>query len=331
MRVLVTGGGGFLGSHIAARLYDLGDQVSILGRRKYSGLREGVESIQADLRDPEAVFHACQGKDAVFHAAAKPQIWGSAREFFEINVEGTRNVIEACKKQGVKKLIFTSSPSVVFDNSDMEYVDESVPYPESYLCEYPRTKALAEQLVLSANGDRLLTVALRPHLIWGPGDPHLIPRLIDRARKGQLVQVGDGTNKVDMIYIDNAVEAHMRACSALAPGSPVAGKCYFVSDGDPVILWDWINNLLGNLQLPPVTRKLSYRAAYGLGAVMEGVYRIFRLPGEPRMTRFLAAQLATSHYFDMTRAVRDLQYKPIVSVDEGLKRLIEFLQAHPVN
>lgn len=212
----------------------------------------------------------------------------------------------------------------------MEYVNEDAPYPESYLCEYPRTKALAERLVMDANGlDGLLTVSLRPHLIWGPGDPHLIPRLIARAKKGQLVRVGNGKNMVDMIYIDNAVEAHVRVCSALEPGSPVAGKCYFVSDGQPVLLWEWIDRLLRKLKLRPVTRSLSYRGAYILGALLEGFYGMLGLSGEPRMTRFLAAQLATSHYFDMSRAMRDFQYKTVVSPEVGLSRLIDYLQAHP--
>jgi nucleoside-diphosphate-sugar epimerase len=332
MRILVTGGGGFLGSHIAIRLCDRGDQVCVLGRRKYPQLDKRIDSIQADLRDREAVFRACKDKEVVFHAGAKPQIWGDPKEFVDINVEGTRNVIDACRKHKVKKLIFTSSPSVVFDKADMENTNESVPYPDSYLCDYPRTKALAERLVIESNGlDGLLTVSIRPHLIWGPGDPHLIPRLLDRAKKGQLVQVGNGRNKVDMIYIDNAVEAHIRACEFLEPGSALSGKCYFVSDGEPVVLWDWINNLLGKMKLPPVSRSLSYDTAYILGALMEVVYRLLPIPGEPRMTRFLAAQLATSHYFDIARAKCDFHYEPIVSPEVGLQRLIEFLQAHPAD
>ena len=328
MQILVTGGGGFLGSHIATRLHERGDVVYVLGRRKYA--YKGIESIQTDIRDREAVFNACNNMDVVFHAAAIPNIWGDKKEFFDINVEGTRNVIDACRKHAVKKLIYTSSPSVVFNKTDMEYVDERVPYPESYLCDYPLTKAIAEKLVVASNGaDGLLTVSLRPHLIWGPGDPHLVPRIIDSARKGQLLRVGDGRNKVDIIYIDNAVEAHVLACDALKPGSQLAGQCYFVSDGEPVILWDWINNLLTKLHIPPVTRSISYRRAYILGAMMEMAYSFFGISGEPRMTRFIAAQLATSHYFDISRAKRDFQYQPIVGQEEGMRRLIQYLQSHP--
>lgn len=330
MQVLVTGGGGFLGSHLAARLHARGDVVYVLGRRKYA--LKGIESIQADIRDRGAVFHACKNKDVVFHAAAIPNIWGDKKEFFDINVEGTRNVIDACRKHAVKKLIYTSSPSVVFNKADMKYVDERVPYPESYLCDYPLTKAIAERLVVAANGvDGLLTVSLRPHLIWGPGDPHLVPRILDSARKKKLIRVGDGRNKVDIVYIDNAVEAHLLACDALKPGSPLAGQCYFVSDGEPVVLWDWINNLLAEMKIPPVTHSISYRKAYLLGAMIELAYRLFSISGEPRMTRFIAAQLATSHYFDISRAKRDFQYQPIIGPEEGMRRLIQYLQSHPVN
>ena len=328
MRVLVTGGNGFLGSHIVARLHGRGDRVHVLCRRKY--VFEGIQSIQADIRDRSAVFNACESKDVVFHTAAIPLIWGDKKEFFDVNVEGTLNIIDACRKHSVKKLIYTSSPSVIFNNSDMEGVDESVPYPESYLCDYPHTKAIAERLVLESNGTNgLLTVSLRPHLIWGPGDTHLIPRILDRARKGQLIRIGDGRNKVDIIYIDNAVEAHIRACDSLGVGSPVAGRAYFVSDGDPVVLWDWINQLLGKLSLPPVKRSISYQGGYVLGIMMETMYRLFQIRGEPRMTRFLAAQLATSQYFNMSRAKKDFQYSPIVEPEEGLRRLIQYLQSHP--
>ena len=171
-----------------------------------------------------------------------------------------------------------------------------------------------------------MTVSLRPHLIWGPGDPHLIPRIIERAKKGQLVRVGEGTNRVDIIYIDNAVEGHIRAWQALEPGSPVAGQCYFLSDGEPVVLWDWINQLLASLGINPVTKSISYGMAKKLGWILEGVYRVFGLAGEPRMTRFLAGQLATSHYFDISRARRDFNYEVRVSPEEGMKRLLKSLQ-----
>ncbi|MDH5457478.1 MAG: NAD-dependent epimerase/dehydratase family protein, partial [Nitrospinota bacterium] len=255
MNVLVTGGGGFLGSHLACRLHEMGHRVSILGRRRYSNLPEAIIQHQADLRDSRAVSEACREQNSVFHAGALPGVWGAKKDFYQTNVYGTRHVIEGCLEHGVRKLVFTSSPSVIYNQADMENVDESAPYPSRYLSDYPKTKALAEKEVIAANGKKgLLTVSLRPHLIWGPGDPHLVPRIIDRAQKGQLIRVGEGTNRVDIIYIDNAVEGHIRAWQALESGSPVAGQCYFLSDGEPVVLWDWINHLLASLGINPVTR-----------------------------------------------------------------------------
>lgn len=330
MNVLVTGGGGFLGGALARRLLELGHRVSVLGRRRYPNLPESIIPIQADLRDSQAVAEACRGQDAVFHAGALTGIWGKKKDFYQINVAGTRHVIDGCLEHGVRKLVFTSSPSVIFNQSDMEQVDETVPYPSYYLSDYPETKALAEQAVLAANGRQgLLTVTLRPHLIWGPGDPHLVPRILDRARKGQLVRVGEGVNRVDIIYIDNAVEGHIRAWQALEEGSPVAGRCYFLSDGEPVVLWDWINRILGSMGIPPATRSISYGTARRLGWILEWGYRIFGLPGEPRMTRFLAAQLATSHHFDINRARKDFNYEAVISPEEGMKRLLKSLQARP--
>jgi nucleoside-diphosphate-sugar epimerase len=327
MNVLVTGGGGFLGSHLACRLHEMGHRVSVLGRRRYPSLPEGIIQHQADLRDPKAVSDACRGQDSVFHAGALPGVWGTKKDFYQTNVDGTRHVIDGCLEHGVRKLVFTSSPSVIYNQTDMENVDESTPYPSRYLSDYPKTKALAEQKVMAANGQQyLITVSLRPHLIWGPGDPHLIPRIIERAKKGQLIRVGEGTNRVDIIYIDNAVEGHIQAWQALEPGSPVAGKCYFLSDGEPVVLWNWIHQLLVSLGIDPVTKSIPYGMAKNLGSLLEGVYRVFGLTGEPRMTRFLAGQLATSHYFDISRARRDFNYEVRVSPEEGMKRLLKSLE-----
>ncbi|MGK0180283.1 MAG: nucleoside-diphosphate-sugar epimerase, partial [Nitrospinales bacterium] len=267
MRVLVTGGGGFLGSGITKALLKEGNEVSVMGRGWYPHLPVSVKILQGDIRDSDFVNSSLENIDTVFHTAAIPGIWG--KDFFSVNVHGTENIISACQNNSVRRLIFTSSPSVVFGNSSLEGVDESIPYPEEYLCDYPRTKALAEKMVLHANNTNLSTVAIRPHLIWGPGDPHLVPRLLEKARKNKLVQVGDGYNKVDILYIDNAVSAHLRACEALEGDANISGKAYFVSDGKPVVLWDWINQLLGKMGRPNVSRKISYKNAMRLGAFLE--------------------------------------------------------------
>lgn len=327
MKALVTGGGGFLGTRIVQMLHARGDDVCALGRNRYPHHEAaGIATVQADLCDAGAILRACEGMDAVFHVAAMPGIWGPRDMFWEINSGGTANVLAACRSCKVPKLVFTSSPSVVFGNGSLCGVDESEPYPETHLADYPKTKAVAERMVLRANAPALATVALRPHLIWGPGDPHLIPRVIERAKRRKLRQVGDGENLVDITYIDNAAEAHILAADALAPGAACAGKAYFISQGEPVTLWAWINELLAAMEVPVVCRRVSYRSADRMGGMFERLYRLLRSRSEPPMTRFLASQLAKSHYFSIEAARRDLGYEPRVSTEEGVRRLLVSLR-----
>ena len=235
MNALVTGGGGFLGGAIVRRLRARGDEVRSLSRGRYPALRRPRrQQIQGDVADAGAVDAAVAGCDVVFHVAAKAGVWGRYAEYHRANVVGTENVLAACRRHGVRRLVYTSSPSVVFDGRDMEGVDESVPYPAHYEAHYPQTKAEAERLVLAANGPDLATVALRPHLIWGPGDNHLVPRILARGRAGRLRRIGRANKLIDSIYIDNAADAHLLAADRLAPGSPVAGKAYFISNGEPI-------------------------------------------------------------------------------------------------
>jgi nucleoside-diphosphate-sugar epimerase len=320
---LVTGAGGFLGQYIAEQLVARGDRVRSFSRGNYPQLDElGIETIGGDLRDAEAVARACQGVDVVFHSAGVAGIWGAWDHFYGINTLGTRNIVAGCLRHAVPRLVYTSSPSVTFDGTDQNGIDESAPYPARWLCHYPHTKALGEQHVLESNGrDGLLTCSLRPHLIWGPRDQHLIPRLLDRARSGKLRRIGDGTNLVDMVYVENAAAAHLQAADALLPASPVCGRAYFISQGEPVNCWDWLNEILGLAGIPPIQKSISLPAAWRIGAVLETVYRVFGRQSEPRMTRFLAAQLATSHYFDITRARQDFGYSPSISTAEGMRRL----------
>jgi nucleoside-diphosphate-sugar epimerase len=326
---LVTGAGGFLGRYIVEQLLARGGRVRALARGRYPGLESlGVETIQADIQDAAAVARACCGVDTVFHVAAAAGIWGPWRHYFGINVVGTRNVVAACRQQGVPRLIYTSSPSVTFAGRDQCGVDESAPYPDRWLCHYPHSKAIAEQEVLAANGkDALATCSLRPHLLWGPRDGHLIPRLIERARRGQLRQVGDGANRIDAVYVENAAAAHLLAADALRPDSPVAGRAYFITNGEPVNCWQWINEILTQAGLPRVTRRISFRAAYAAGAALEALWTVLGRADEPRMTRFLAAQLAASHYFDISAARRDLGYAPAVSMAQGMELLAAWLRA----
>lgn len=327
MKALVTGGGGFLGSRVAQMLHARGDDVIALGRRQYPHHdKAGIGTIQADLRDADAVGRACKGMDVVFHVGGVTGIWGKRKIFWDINVLGTRNVIAGCRRHGVGKLVFTSSPSVVLGEEDLCGADESVPYAKRYLTNYSETKTVAEQSVLAANAVELRTVALRPHLIWGPGDPHLIPRVIAKARKKRLIQVGDGLNLVDVTYVDNAAEVHLQAADALADGAACAGRAYFISQGTPVLIWSWLGDILAAIGAPKVSRIMSYRKARRIGALLECGYRLLGLTKEPQMTRFLAVQLAKSHYFDISAAIRDLGYNPRVSTEKGTEHLIAWIR-----
>jgi nucleoside-diphosphate-sugar epimerase len=322
MKALVTGATGFLGLYVVEQLVARGERVRVFCRKPIADFDTlGVEVARGDLTDRAAVVAACDGVETVFHVAGVAGIWGPWQHYYSINKLGTDYVLEGCRTHGVKKLIFTSSPSVTFDGKDQCGIDESMPYPKRWLCHYPHTKALAEQAVLAANDGELATCALRPHLIWGPRDRHLIPRLVERARAGQLRRVGDGSNLIDMIHVENAAHAHLQAADALEPGSRVAGKAYFISQGEAVNCWRWIDELLALHGLPPVERGVPLKVAYTAGAIMEAAYRTFGLRSEPRMTRFLAAQLGTSHYFNIGRAREDFGYEPRVSTAEGMRGL----------
>lgn len=323
MKALVTGANGFLGSNLVQQLLDRGYEVTAMTRRRDEKLASlNVHTVHGDVRSYENVLKACEGQEVVFHTAAISGIWGSWKLFHGTNTVGTRNVVESCLEHKVPKLVYTSSPSVTFDGQHQLNVNETAPYPKKWLCHYPHSKALAEKYVLEANHEKeLMTCALRPHLIWGPGDRHLIPRLIKRAKAKQLRRVGDGTNQVDTIYIDNAAMAHIQAAEAMEPGSPVCGSAYFLSQDEPVNCWGWINEVLGMAGLPRVKKSISYYWAYRLGYSLETFYELCNFQTEPRMTRFLAAQLAKSHYFDITRAKNDFGYYPSVSNTEGMKRL----------
>jgi nucleoside-diphosphate-sugar epimerase len=327
MRALVTGGGGFLGSAIVRMLVERGDEVCSFSRSEHQALDElGIEQFRGNLENLDEVVNAAKGCDIVFHVAAKAGIWGSYHDFYQSNVVGTENVVAACHDTGISRMVYTSSPSVVFDGSDVEGGDESLPYPARYEAYYPATKALAEQQVLAANSSQLATTALRPHLIWGPGDNHLVPRIVAKGRAGKLRRIGNRPNLVDTVYVDNAARAHLLVADSLYPGSTPSGKTYFISNNEPLPLWDMINRILAAANVPPVTRSISPALAYTAGGICEGIWGLFRLDGEPPMTRFVSHELATAHWFDISAARRDFGYHPEISIDEGLIRLQQWLQ-----
>lgn len=328
MKAFITGGGGFVGSAIARQLVDKGIEVAVYGRNHYPHLDTlGVHQFQGDILDSEKLIRFMKGYDTVFHVAAKAGIWGAKQEFQQINLTGTENVLGACIANCVHSLVYTSTPSVVFNRMDISGGNEALPYAQRFLCNYASSKAVAEQWVLANNSEILKTCAIRPHLVWGPGDPHLIPRLIERGKSKKLKQVGDGRNMVDITYIDNVADAHILAAENLHSVATAAGKAYFISQGEPVNLWGWINDLFKRLDIAPVTKKVNAGTAYIAGALLEGFYLWFGLGKEPPMTRFLAEQLAKSHWFSIDRARNDLGYTPKISTSEGMERLITWLSA----
>ncbi|MFH8789187.1 NAD-dependent epimerase/dehydratase family protein [Streptomyces roseoverticillatus] len=322
MRVLVTGGGGFLGRALCRRLTAAGHEVRALQRRFSPPLAAlGIEQRLGDIRDPDTVHGATAGCDAVVHTAARVGPAGDPAPFFATNLTGTRHIVDACRRHHVGTLIHTSSPSVVFDNTDIDGADETLPYPRRPLGPYPASKAAAERLVLAADGPDLATAALRPHCIWGPGDPHFTPRLLRAARLGVFPLPGGGRKLIDTVYVDNAAHAHLLALDRVRPGTPAAGRPYFITQGVPCTfarsLALFFRALGSSPRLQPVPGSLA-RAAGGL---CESGWRRLRLPGEPPLDRCLVAGALYANWFDISAARTHLGYVPLVSTGEGLRRL----------
>jgi nucleoside-diphosphate-sugar epimerase len=329
MLALVTGGNGFVGRYIVEQLLARGDSVRVVGRGDYPELAAlGVSCYRANLAAPDSnnvVAAAVRGVEVVFHVAAKAGLWGSFDEFYRHNVSATQRVVRAAERAGVPKLVYTSSPSVAIGETDLEGADESTPFPERYLAPYPHTKALAERFVLAREG--IAATALRPHLIWGPRDPHIIPRLLARARKGRLVQIGDGANMVDVTYVENCAEAHLLAADALGERSPLRGRAYFIGQERPVNLWQFVNEVVTRAGCKPVRGRLPAGVAMGLATALERGYGALGVSAEPPLTRLMVAQMTRSHWFDHGAARRDFGYGPRISIEEGLERTLAALRA----
>ncbi len=330
MKALVTGGGGFLGGAIVRLLLSKGAAVRVLARGDYPELKAlGVECVRGSVADPAAAAAACAGRDTVFHVAAKVGMWGPYGDFYRDNVTGTETLLKAAKAAGAAKFVFTSTPSVVYPagGSEVEGWDESAPYPAKSESNYAATKALAERAALAANDERFSTVALRPHLVWGPGRDHMVSTMISRGRAGKLRRIGAYNKLIDTTYIDDAAAAHWLAAERLSPGAACAGKAYFISQGDPRPNWDIVNMILAAAGAPPVARSVPYPAARAAASVLETAWRLAGAGSEPPLTRFVLRQLTTAHWFDISAARRDLGYEPAVTIEEGMRRLSDWLRS----
>ena len=297
----------------------------MVARGDYPELKSlGVTLVRADTTDLPSLTEAATGCDVVFHTAAKAGVWGSHESYYRPNVLGTEMVIAACLATRVPKLIFTGSPSVVFDGRDQTNGTSALPYASPSSSHYSATKAASERLVLKANSKALATVSLRPHLIYGPGDPHLIPRVIDRASRGRLAFVGNGRNRVSLAFVDNAAAAHIQAADRLNFNATCAGRAYFINDPEPVVFGEWLTTLVSRLGLPSIKRSLSLPAAVAIGGVLEFVWTALRLNGEPPLTRSVARNLGLSHWYSIDEAVRDFGYAPPVKASDGFERTIDW-------
>ncbi|MCR5183411.1 MAG: NAD-dependent epimerase/dehydratase family protein [Opitutales bacterium] len=333
-KVVITGGSGFLGRTLAFAAIKRGWQVVAIARHSDPALiAEGVKFVLVDIANPDSaplLAAAFSGADIIFHTAAKSDYWGHWKEYRATNIYGTENVIAAAQAAGVPHLVYTSSPSVVYTGEDIINGNESLPYSkvwkESY---YAFTKAKAEQAVLAANGKDLKTVALRPHLIWGPGDTHLLPTIVKRTSEGRLRMVGEGHNIVSLTHVANVVHAHMQVADALDSGNgKICGKAYFITDQEGVNLWQWINRILKGLGIPELKREnaQSLRGACCAARLVEIFWHIFSIDCPPPITRFVAKHLARTHTFSTVAAERDFGYYSIIDSEAELAALIESLK-----
>jgi nucleoside-diphosphate-sugar epimerase len=322
MRVLVTGVTGFLGRRLAAALVEHGHQVRVLARNPGADTVasvNGAEVWRGDLRDPASVVAACAGIEVVQHAGAFSAPWGPKSEFYATNVGGTQAVIDGCQRHGVRRLIYVSSPSVVFAGQDQHNLTEAAPYPATSVSMYSHTKKLGEDLVNAASGG-LATVILRPKAIFGPGDSSLLPRLLATARTGRLPMIGDGRNLVDLTYVENVVEALLLAMTADA----AVGKTYHITNDEHALLWNQMRRILHEMKLPPPRLRISLPTALATAGAME---QIARLTGkEPTLTRYSALILARTQTYNIAAAKRDLDYRPPVSLEEGIERTLSALR-----
>lgn len=316
MIVVVTGASGFLGRSVAAAAVAAGHDVRTLQRRP--ARVPGAHDVLGSICDNALVERAVAGAGAVVHLAAKVSLTGSRREFHEVNVGGTRTLLDAAARAGLHRFVQVSSPSVAHTGTSLTGVGAESADPARARGHYARSKAEAELLALGRDSDTLSVVAVRPHIVWGPGDTQLIDRVVDRARRGRLPLLNHGTALIDTTYIDNAASGIL---AALDRADAVHGRAYVITNGEPRPVADLLAGICRAAGVPPPSWSVPAGLARGIGGIVEGVWRLHPGPDEPPMTRFLAEQLSTAHWFDQRPTRRDLRWRPSVSIAEGLDRL----------
>ncbi|PYY61349.1 NAD(P)-dependent oxidoreductase [Curtobacterium sp. MCSS17_011] len=318
MRVLVTGASGFLGQAAAAAVRDAGHEVRTFQRRP-SGV-PGVQDVAGTMTDDAAIARAVDGVDAIVHLAAKVSLAGDPADFARVNIEGTRSLLQAARAAGVGRFVFVSSPSVAHTGSSLVGADAGAAEPSRARGDYARTKAAAELLALDADAPDFAVVAVRPHLVWGPGDTQLVGRIVERARAGRLPLLDSGAALIDTLYVDNAATAMVAALEHVKDDG-VHGNAYVVTNGEPRPVADLLAGICTASGVRPPQWHVPAAVARVAGSAVEAVWRVRPGEDEPPMTRFLAEQLSTAHWFDQRRTRRDLRWTPSVSIDEGLERL----------
>jgi nucleoside-diphosphate-sugar epimerase len=321
MKVLVTGGSSLIGAGVANALASRGDDVVCVQRHLSPLVGAGVTQLLGDLRDPAVALNAGSGCDAVVHVAAKVGVVGSWEDYRSINVDGTANVLSAALARGVRRVVYVSSPSVAHGGEPIVGGAAGAPVLGRRRAWYPESKAMAEILALDAASSHMGVVSVRPHLVWGPGDTQLVGRIVERARAGRLALVGGGRALVDTTYIDNAVAALVAALDAVQPDALCSGRAYVVSNGEPRMIRELVAGICDAAGVPFVPRDVSLRVGRSVGAAVERLWPLLRPDDEPPLTQFLAEQLGTAHWFDPRPARDDLGYRPVVSIDQGLRLL----------
>ncbi len=324
-RSAVTGGVGFVGRHLVDALVQRGDDVVLLDVASDPG-RDGVDFRHVDIRDVDAIRDAIRGCEVVYHNASVVHTKQNREEFvWSVNLGGTENVMQACRDEGVSKLVYVSSGSVVYNGEDVQNGAEDMPYAAVSQAPYADSKIAAEKAVLAASDDTLRTCAIRPHVVFGPGDLRFLPNILSRARDGKLkYRVGNGPWLSDFTYVSNLIDALLLAESGLESGV-ACGEAYFITNGEPMGFFDFVSDVVSRLGYPPVTKHVPWQLAYGVAAIKESIdtLRGGKMRQEDGISRFAIRYMCSHHYFSIEKARRELGYEPRVLMDEGIHLTVD--------